>query len=191
MDSAASFKLVSVVVPCKGFDEEFFAYLDDRDASLRAHLAGYTGLYVPAAIACHIGSATLGDPFHPKIAELLTRNQLFLIVKHYPGGVLLRLLPRVILFQILWLGLALRKGAFVPWLRGVLGAIRGLAGTLRKRRRIAQSRRISGAEFLKLLRMSEEQIHRWHRSRPAASRSTLLNIYFRVFGPGPKNPERC
>ena len=164
-----------------GFDEGFFAYLDDLDACLRAHLAGYTGLYVPAAIGFHIGSATLGDPFHPKIAEFLTRNQACLVLKNYPRGVLLRTFPRVLVFQFLWLALAVRKGALAPWLRGALGALQDLPETLRKRRSVADRREISDVKFLHLLRMSEQQIHSWHQSRPADSRSALLNIYFRIF----------
>jgi GT2 family glycosyltransferase len=164
-----------------GFDEDFFVYLDDLDVCVRAHLAGYTGLYVPQAIVFHVGSATLGDPFHPKIAEFLTRNQIWLVLKNYPRGALLRAFPRVLLFQLLWLGLAVRKGAFAAWVRGALGAVQGLPETLRKRESVAKRREIDDAEFLRLLRMSERQIYRWHSSRPADSRSTLLNAYFRVF----------
>lgn len=171
----------SVLEEIGGFDDHFFAYLDDMDVCLRAQLAGYHGLYIPAAVGYHAGSATLGDPFHPKIAALLTRNQLFLILKNFPGGILLRLLPRIFLFQLLWLGLALRKGAVLPWLRGVLGAIRGLPAVLRRRSRVARVRDFSDAWFLTKLRFSEEDIYRWHRNRPPAVRSTLLDIYFRVF----------
>ena len=43
------------------FDEEFFAYLEDVDWGYRAQLAGYTARYEPAAVAYHIGGATLDD----------------------------------------------------------------------------------------------------------------------------------
>jgi GT2 family glycosyltransferase len=171
----------SVLEEIGGFDEDFFAYLDDFDACLRVHLAGYTGRYVPAAVGYHIGSATLGDPFHPKIAEFLTRNQLVLVLKNYPREVLLRLLPRIVGFQCLWLALAVRKGAFLPWLRGAFSALRALPQTWRKRRAIAGMRRIGAERFLDLLRLSERKIFRWHSARPEAARSTLLNLYFRVF----------
>jgi GT2 family glycosyltransferase len=171
----------SVLEEIGGFDEDFFAYLDDLDACLRAHLAGYTGLYIPCAVGFHVGSATLGDPFHPKIAGLLTRNQLFLILKDYPRGALLRLLPRIMVFQCLWLALAIRKGAFFHWLRGVLGALHAPSETMRKRRAIAEMSRIGSERFTDLLRSSEREIYRWHSTRPEALRSSLLNVYFRLF----------
>ena len=171
----------SVLEEVGGFDEDFFAYLDDLDICLRVHLAGYTGRYVPAAVGYHIGSATLGHPFHPKIAELLTRNQLFLVAKDYPRSALLRLLPRIVVFQCLWLVLAIRKAAFVPWLRGAFSAWRALPAILRKRRVLAGISRIDGERFMDLLRLSERDIYRWHASRPEAARSALLNFYFRLF----------
>jgi GT2 family glycosyltransferase len=171
----------SVLEEIGGFDEAFFAYLDDLDACLRAHLAGYTGLYVPSAVGYHIGSATLGDPFHPKIARFLTRNQLFLVLKNYPRGALLRLLPRILVFQCLWVTLAIRKGAFLPWLRGAFAALRAVPQTWSKRRAVTATTRIDAERFLDLLRLSEREICEWHNARPAAARSTLLNLYFRLF----------
>jgi GT2 family glycosyltransferase len=164
-----------------GFDEAFFAYLDDLDACLRTHLAGYSGLYIPGAVAYHVGSATLGDPFHPKIVEFLTRNQLLLVLKNYPRSALLRLLPRIVLYQCLWLALTIRKCAFLSWLRGAFGALRALPATLRKRRTAAAGSRIGTEHFMDLLRLSERTIHRWHSARPQAARSALLNLYFRLF----------
>src|SRR5262249_47575002 len=91
-----------------GLDEDFFAYLEDSDLSLRAHLLGWKGAYVPAAVAYHIGSATLGDATHPSIIRFLTRNQLLLLVKNYPASLLLRLAMRILLFQCLSLAQAVR-----------------------------------------------------------------------------------
>ncbi len=172
----------SVVEELQGLDEDFFAYLDDTDLALRAQLLGHKGLYVPSAVAYHIGSATLGDPLHPKILELLTRNQLLLVLKNYPIGILLRLLPRVVVFQSLWLGFSVRRAALLPYMRGIWGALRLLPRTLRKRKHIMRTRRMSNAEFLKFLRLSEGQICAWHRARPSGSASTLLKIYFSFFG---------
>ncbi|HLQ50745.1 MAG TPA: glycosyltransferase family 2 protein, partial [Terriglobales bacterium] len=40
-------------------DGDFFAYLDDVDLAFRLQLCGWNGVYVPEAVAYHIGSATL------------------------------------------------------------------------------------------------------------------------------------
>jgi GT2 family glycosyltransferase len=172
----------SVLEEIEGLDEDFFAYLDDMDLALRCYQLGYKGLYVPSAVAYHIGSATLGERLHPKILELLTRNQLSLVVKNYPLSILVRLIPRILVFQILWFSLAVRKGSLLPYVQGIGGAIRLFPTMLRKRREILARTRISGAEFLALLRASEGQIYAWHNARPRALRPRLLSTYFALFG---------
>jgi len=167
---------------CGRLDEEFFAYLDDVDLALRAHLLGYTGIYLPDAVAYHVGSATLGDAAHPRIVEYLTRNQIWLLLKDYPGGVLLRLLPRVLVYQLLWMIYALRNSGGSAYLHGWCAAVGGLPGMRRKHRELLAKRRISDAEFLARLRDSERQIYDWQQSRAPQDRSGLLNFYFRVFG---------
>lgn len=180
---AATLYRRSVLEQVQGLDEDFFAYLDDVDLGLRAHLAGCTGIYTPQAIAYHLGSATLGDVFHARIAELLTRNQLLLLLKDYPLSVLCRLLGHIALFQLLWLGLVIRRGRFFSYLRGLAGAVQRMPKMLAKRRQIMGSRRISSAQFLALLCSSERQIFHWQASLSADARSSLLAAYFRVFQP--------
>jgi len=166
-----------------GLDEKFFAYLDDVDLALRAHLLGYRGLYVPDAVAYHIGSATLGNKLHPKIVRLLTRNQLLVYAKDYPAGVLLRVLPQALVFQLLWFALAIRSRGLVPYLGGIFEAITLLPGMLQKRHAMMRQRRIGNDEFLDLLRHSERAIFDWHSRQSDESRSLLLRIYFGLFRP--------
>ncbi len=168
-----------------GLDEDFFAYLDDIDIALRAQLAGYHGIYTPDAVAWHAGSATLGDVFHPRIAELLTRNQIFLLLKDYPAGAFFRLLGHIVWFQLLWLVLVIRNGRVLPYMRGLAGALRSIPRMMGKRRAIMRTRRISSAQFMALLRASERQIFDWQAAVPPYARSGLLRAYFRLFRPRP------
>jgi GT2 family glycosyltransferase len=165
-----------------GLDAEFFAYLDDLDLGLRSQLLGFGGMYVPAALAYHIGSATLGDELHPRVIEYLTRNQIYLLFKDYPRSVLLCLLPRILVYQSMWLSLASRNRALTAYFRGLWTALKGCGSMRRKHRDLMTTRRISDAEFLTKLRDSERQICEWHRSRPPSDQSALLNFYFRIFG---------
>ena len=167
---------------CGWLDEDFFAYLEDLDLALRAHLFGYAGVYLPDAIAYHIGSATLGDVLHPHIVEHLTRNQVYLLIKDYPGSVFWRLLPRIVVYQCLWLGFALRKGHIGAYVRGWWAGLRGLGRMRRKNRDLMAKRRITDDEFLARLRDSERQIYGWQQSQSPKDRSRLLRFYFRVFG---------
>jgi len=165
-----------------GLDEDFFAYVDDIDLCVRLHLRGHHGVYVPSAVGFHIGSATLGgDTLHPKVAEWLTRNQILLVVKDYPASVFLKLAPRILVFQLLWLIFTLARGRAVPYVRGVWRAIRLLPRMLRKRRQIMRQRRVTAEEFLNLLLSSEEQLFDWHRSQSPGAKSRLLTIYFGFF----------
>lgn len=180
----------SVVNEAGGLDEDFFAYVDDVDLALRARLLNYSGTCVPQARALHVGSATLQDTFHPKIVEWLTRNQILLIAKNYPGSLLIRLLPRIIAFQSLWFLLVVYRGKLLPYCKGVLGALRLLPRMLRKRRRLMNTRKISVQDFLGALRASEQQVFNWHQRQNFTARSKLLKVYFALFsrteGPGSK-----
>ncbi len=171
-----------VFVAAGGLDLEFFAYLDDLDLGLRAQLLGFDGLYLPDAVAYHIGSATLGDTLHPRVIEYLTRNQIYLLVKNYPRPVLRHLLSRIVVYQGMWLLFALRNRALGAYSRGWIGAFRGMANMQTKHRKLMAQRRITDAEFRSRVRDSERQVYDWHQSRPIQVRSALLNFYFRVFG---------
>jgi hypothetical protein len=163
-------------------DEDFFAYLDDLDLSLRTYLAGKAGGYVPAAVAFHVGSATLGDVLHPHVIEYITRNQIWILAKDYPASALIRLLPRIFLYQSAWFLFAVRSGGLSAYFRGLIGAFHGLPKMLAKRKQLAATRQISDPAFVALLRDSERQIYDWQQSQPQQERSALLKLYFRIFG---------
>lgn len=165
-----------------GLDANFFAYLDDLDLALRVQLLGYSGVCLPSAVAYHIGSATLGDTLHPRVIEYITRNQIYLLIKDYPRPVFMRLLPRIVMYQFLWLVFAVRNGTPGVYFRGLIAGFRGHRTMRQKHRELMARRRISDDEFLERLRDSERQIYEWHRARPPQERSSLLKIYFRLFG---------
>ncbi len=64
-----------------GFDERFFAYLEDVDLAWRAQVAGWRCLYIPEAVVRHQGSATLGES-SPRKKILLGRNKVWLVAKN-------------------------------------------------------------------------------------------------------------
>lgn len=167
-----------------GLDLDFFAYLDDLDLALRVQLLGYDGLYLPDALAYHIGSATLGNTLHPRVIEYITRNQIYLLMKNYPNPVYRRLLPRILAYQLLWAVFAIRRGGLSAYLRGLRTAYRHRQEMRRKHSELMAKRRISDEEFLRRLQDSERQVFEWHNMRPEEKRSALLKVYFRLFGMG-------
>jgi hypothetical protein len=118
-----------------GFDERFFAYLEDADWGLRAQLAGWRCTWVPAAVAYHLGGATsrrMGD----LETELIARNTLALVLKSFPAGRLLAWSPLILGYQAYTLARALGRGSWRAVLRGWAGAVHHLPGTLRARREV-------------------------------------------------------
>ncbi len=164
-----------------GLDRDLFAYVDDADLALRVQLMGYSGGYMPDAVAYHVGSATLGDVFHPRVVEYITRNQIYLLMKDYPRAVLRRLLPRIIVYQCLWMMFAMRNRAFGAYLRGLHEAFRKRRDMRQKHRELMAARRIDDEEFLQRLRDSERQIYDWQIGKSPHERSALLRLYFRLF----------
>ena len=160
---------------------DFFAYLDDLDLALRTYLIGYRGVYVPEAVAYHIGSATLGRALHPRVVEYITRNQLFVLMKDYPKALFRLLLPRMGVYQALWFLFAMKSTGLGAYLKGVRGALRGRKRMQQKHRELMAKRQIDDEQLLALMQVSERQIYDWQQSRPANERSSLLKLYFRLF----------
>ncbi|MCX6623517.1 MAG: glycosyltransferase family 2 protein, partial [Acidobacteria bacterium] len=104
-------------------DEDFESYLEDVDFGMRCALRGEKGLYVPSAVGWHEGSATLGV-WHQDTVRRISRNQVLLVAKHYPGNWLLRYGWPVLVGQLLWGMVAARHGAAGAYLWGKLDGIR-------------------------------------------------------------------
>jgi GT2 family glycosyltransferase len=127
-----------------GFDERFFAYLEDADWGLRAQLAGWRCLWVPSAVAYHLGGATsrrMGD----LETELIARNTPALVLKSWPAAKLALWSPLVVGYQAVVLVRALRTGTWRAVLRGWGAALRALPATLRARRDVRARTRDPGA----------------------------------------------
>ena len=130
-----------------GMDEDFFAYLEDVDWSLRARLAGWECRYEPRAVAYHMGSATLGAG--PSEFNLFHnwRNGLWILVKDLPGPTLARLSPQLLVGMLWQLSIALRRRRLGVWLRAWRSALGGLPQMLERRRAIQGSRAIPPREL--------------------------------------------
>jgi hypothetical protein len=145
-------------------DERFESYLEDVDFCLRAARQGCRGVYVPAAVAAHQGSATLGR-WHPDVVARISRNQVLLVAKHYSGRDLRRYGWAVLIGQALWGGVALAHGRPLAFLRGKLQGL-AMARALRRE---------AGAPLGDILEQSEAEIRRLQR---AAGFDLYWRLYF-------------
>jgi GT2 family glycosyltransferase len=141
-------------------DESFGSYLEDVEFGLRCALAGRGGVFVPAAVAHHRGSATRGE-WHSDTVRQIARNQVLLAAKHLRGQ------PRfpLVAGQLLWGCVAFRHGRGWSYLRGKIGGLRAA------RRFTAQP---VSARLAPLLQASEREIFE-------VQRRTGFDAYWRAY----------
>jgi GT2 family glycosyltransferase len=121
-----------------GFDENFFAYLEDVDLGLRGRLRGHRYLYLPAAKVLH---KSHGASLHlSRYVELITRNRLLLFAKNVPTSLLLKHFPQLLYGQIYFL---LAYARPLASLRGYWAFLRCLPATLRQRRAVLAGKRVA------------------------------------------------
>ncbi len=135
------------------FDEAFFAYLEDVDWGFRAQLAGHGCVYAPSAIAYHVGAASTrreGKP-DPFFYGLPRRNNVWMILKSYPAGALVRHAPAILVNHAGLLYVAIRDGMGRAHLAAMWAAARGLPRVLRQRRAIQAARRVGRRELEPLI----------------------------------------
>jgi len=128
------------------FDEDFFAYFEDVDLSLRAQLAGYRCVYVPKAVVYHMK----GQSFESSFKRYLNhRNCIYYLVKNIPASLLVKhcfpMLWRNLLHPLFRYGLSFKKGAARAYFTGKLDALRALPALLKKRTTILARRRADDA----------------------------------------------
>lgn len=70
---------------CGGFDEDFFAHMEEVDLCWRFHLAGFRISYVPDSVVYHAGGGALSYDSGFK-TYLNFRNNLFLLYKNLPDN---------------------------------------------------------------------------------------------------------
>lgn len=71
------------LVELGGFDDDYFAYLEDVDFGWRSWIAGYRAIYEPAAVVRHASSATSDRLGSFERGVLFERNALQTVLKNY------------------------------------------------------------------------------------------------------------
>lgn len=155
-----------------GFDESFFAYLEDVDLAWRARLAGWRCLYVAEATVQHEHSATGGEGSPFKNFHL-GRNKVWTILKNYPMPQLLLHAPLIALYDLAAIPLTLLRSRDPAILRGRLAALIHWRRAWSKRRHIHSHYRLSWSEFTRLTEGFQPPwrlLHRYRRLRRILAR---------------------
>jgi GT2 family glycosyltransferase len=156
--AAASFYRRSMLEDIGFFDEDFFAYVEDIDVSLRAILAGYRGISLLDAKVYHMGTASSGGGPSAFTVRLTTRNVWSTIFKCMPGFALPAIAAYSLCAQAGLIAHTLVTGRR-PWLRqnlssyfGGLGeAVASAPATMRKRQSVVRR----GSPLFLLRKMAE------------------------------------
>jgi GT2 family glycosyltransferase len=133
------------------FDPDYFMTFEDLDLSFRAQLAGYDCIFVPNAVVYHHYRGTM-TKYPARQVYFSQRNIEFAYLKNMPLALILRYLPRRILYE---LGAAIyftRTGAGKAFFKAKLDTIRTLPRLLEKRKQIQKRRTISNAQLRSMLR---------------------------------------
>lgn len=132
-----------------GFDEDFFAYVEDTDLSVRAAVAGCQIIYAPASRVYHHYQLRM----RPDKFYLLERNRQFMMLKNLRWPTLLAMSPVLLLGEAMTWIFAATQGR--EYLAAKLQATRWLVANRQniavKRRRVGELRRVGDRTLLDLM----------------------------------------
>lgn len=148
--AAAALYRRDVFLELGGLDESFFCYAEDVDLGFRLQLSGHRCLYVPAAVAYHVGSATTGrrsdfSVYHGH------RNLVWAYVKNMPGLLFWLYLPQHLLFNLASMVLYVMRGQGTIVLRAKWDAIKGLPRIWHQRKLVQAERQVGAWELRRLM----------------------------------------
>jgi GT2 family glycosyltransferase len=155
-----------------GFDESFFCYFEDIDLAFRLRLAGHRCLYVPQAVALHLGAATAGRESDFAVYHA-HRNLVWTYAKDMPRGLLLLYLPHHLFVNALTLVWFSLRGHPRAIFRAKLDALRGLPRALAVRREVQARRRVAAGEVRRAMsRGVGGYVSAWRLARDARPTET-------------------
>jgi GT2 family glycosyltransferase len=136
------------------FDESLVFNLEDHDFGVRANLLGHDIVSVPQACVLH-GGGTQGLSWRPGYAVssrrmfCLIRNRWWIVLRYFSLPTLIKLLPMLVLFELLQLAGMLRKGFAREWLQAFGSTLTQLPRLLRQRWNFQQRRKKTDVEMLR------------------------------------------
>ncbi len=128
------------------FDEDFFAFGEDLDLSLRALLRGHRCVAVPGAVVYHRVRATAGRGSEWSV-YLSHRNFILAVMKCFPWRLIIRNLPTLVSYPALALAADMLKNRRLTYLKSYLAALRLWPRMKPKRAGIQAGMRITPQAF--------------------------------------------
>lgn len=113
----------SMIDAVGGFDESFFAYLEDADLAWRARMRGWRCLYAPRAVSFHHHSVSLGHSSSGK-HFLVGRNRVRMLAKNATTAQLVRWGLVMFCYDLAYVVFVAARGSTLAPLRGRLRGLR-------------------------------------------------------------------
>jgi GT2 family glycosyltransferase len=130
-----------------GFDDEFFAYHEDADLSLRSWEHGWSNVYVPTAVVEHRYEFSRNALKY----ELIERNRLIMVLTAFGPRQLVLTAPALLALEVVMLAFGAKEGWLGAKLRGYGWLVRHASWLRGRRRRVQGERTISEAALADLL----------------------------------------
>lgn len=145
--AAAALYRCSALLKSRGFDEDYFCYVEDVDIGFRLRLNGHKSMFVPLSVAHHVGSGTTGGGRSDFAMYHGHRNLVWTFIKNMPGALFWLLLPLHLSMNIGTLLWFILKGHGRVVYRAKRDAVLDLPKMWRKRRHIQKMRTASTIEI--------------------------------------------
>jgi len=129
------------------FDPFLFAYHDDLDVGWRAAQLGIKSYYIPTSIVYHAESFSF--KWSPKKFYLLERNRWYCLLTHYSRRTFYKILPSLILVEIMLLIWYLSKGIIKEKLAGYKDIIKNRSLIKEKYQYLESNKKILDKEIVK------------------------------------------
>ncbi len=133
------------------FDEDFFAYYEDVDISLRAQLAGWKVYYTKDAVAYHKQGSTASRMPSGFAVYQTFKNLPLLYIKNIPRKLLFSVGIRLFIAYWMMLGNAIVKGKGMPALKGALVSVPLSIKKLQTRWHIQRNKKVDSQHFRDIL----------------------------------------
>jgi GT2 family glycosyltransferase len=137
-----------------GFDEEYFAYCEDSELSLRTWRLGLRCVYVPDAVATHRYEFSR-NPFKQYLIE---RNRLMLVATLWGPRALVALAVPLLAFEAVMLSVAVAQGWGGAKVRGWTWLWRNREHVRARRRLLRGEGQVPDREWMRLLRADVDKV---------------------------------
>ncbi len=117
------------------FDEHLFTWYEDVDVDWRGQLAGWKCLYVPAALAYHVGHVgeDYDEPFRSFRAAMTIRNRWLVMAANETWRSFIKAMPGIVAYELSLVLYVLRVGLVRPYLQALGAFARSFRYVRRKR----------------------------------------------------------